>query len=543
MLQLATIFQMRIRIIMNSARRGDKKDTPNDVKAEVLAAIPTTAVGVSAGVAAVAATATLHPLFNQKAAMQGHMFPYLDSKALACLLRVSAFAKKITQDELDQRNAKKIIDLTLRGEVSELFLMLSPARDHRPDYQTSDERDLYLYKKKDGRVFYYYKEDQKKHYLLDEKQQPVKVDSHFSFESTPENRQWCVDEALRKSVFDITTKRKHTLRSDSEEIKKMVDENQRLSFVVYHPKAEADKTLRNKGGQLISMAGKTPLQVAFGEEHDYAQKAMTSKLLVVKDEKQRVDNEQKIQAQRDAQYAPGSKQEEKEKAERLANVLATQAELTRVILESKPGNIQDSGPPNCKLTLAGKGGAAIAAAVAQFEASLKAVRDTAVRTGCHYHPEPHSKALEEYEGQLMAGKVWNSPEMQFLWRSIGHHQRMMSLGYGHGFGGDGLAKNIENLQKGQTPRESTAVVVWDSGRQNWGDARCLYSFAGLGFDFAIGWGGRCAPLLAGCRAVGARAWFSLFKSYVNQKQQTHRTVMPQQRDRRPEPPKSSCVMM
>ncbi|MEO8402818.1 MAG: hypothetical protein ABI597_13685 [Gammaproteobacteria bacterium] len=212
--------------------------------------------------------------------------------------------------------------------MSDLHLMSSPAI-HTP-YQVSDERHLYLYQDKDGLVFYFYclegSQEQQKYYLLDEKQPPVKFKSH-SFNATPEDRKYCADDALRKSVFDITTKRKHTRRSDSEEIRKMVDENQGLPFVVYQPQKEADKIVRNNGGQLISLVGKTPLQVARGENHDYAIDAMTKKLTGVKDEKQQHENKLKIQAQRDLQDAPGSAEEEQVKAKNKKNVLDAQLDF------------------------------------------------------------------------------------------------------------------------------------------------------------------------------------------------------------------------
>ena len=479
--------------------------------------------------------------------MQRYLFRDLesDNRSLAALATTSFYAHKLAQPELDQsvqRSVKTVMDLTLRGEISDLHLMSSPAPN--TPYRVSDERHLYLYQEKDGRVFYCYtgNQEQQKHYLHDEKQKqpPVDFKSHL-FNTTPAYLKYCVDEALRKSVFDITTKRKHTCRSDSEEIRRMVDENQGLPFVVYQPKPGEATTVRNNGGQLISLAGKTPLQVARGENHDYAIDAMTRKLLDVKDEKQKQANGQKIQAQYAAQDAPGSAEEEQVKAKNKKNVLEAQKVLEKAVLESYPGDIQDADHPTYKLTLAKTaGGAAIAAAVTQLEASLEAVRNTVVRTGCHGNPELQLQAREEYDLLLDAGHDWQGAKMQFLFRNLGRYQQMMSLGYTHGFCGDGLYENVDKLQKGQTPRESTSVVVWDSARGAWSGQVGLYSCRGaLGVDFALSrwpWGG--CVMLAGVVWVGA-----LFKSYVNQKQQAHRPITQQQRDRRPEPPKSSCVVM
>jgi hypothetical protein len=434
------------------------------------------------------------------------LLPHLDSKGLACLLRVSIAVQPRTQKELDKRNqrdAKKITDLTLRGNVSDLHLMRSPAPN--TPYQVSDERHLYLYQEKDGRIFYCYTgfQEQQKHYLLDEIQPPVDFKSH-SFNSIPENLKYCVDEALRKSVFDITTKRQHTCRSDSEEIRRMVDENQRLPFVVYQPKSEETTTVRNNGDQLISLAGKTPLQVAHGEDHDYAIDAMTRNLLNVKDEKQKLENKQKIQAQYDAQDAPGTAEEERAKTTIRENVIKTQKALTKAVLESKPGDIQEAGHPTYKLTLAETaGGAAITEAVKQLEASLEAVRNTVIRTGCHDNPELQLQAREEYDRLLDAGHDWEGAKMQFLFRNIGRYQRMMSLGYAHGFCGDGLYKNVDTLQKGQTPRESTSVVGWDSARGTWSGSVGLWSLRGsMGVDFAIGsWLGYGQSGLTGMQTI------------------------------------------
>ena len=171
---------------------------------------------------------------------------------------------------------------------------------------------------------------------------------------------------------------------------------------------------------------------------------------------------------------------------------------------SKPGDIQDAGHPTNKLTLAKTaGGAAIAAAVSQLEASLEAMCDTVIKTGCHYNPEPLLKAFEKYGALLPAEdpNSLNNPKMQFLYRNIGRYQQMMSLGYAHGFCGDGLYENVRRLQKGQTPRESTTVVMWDSVRSVFSHAAGIYSLRGsLGVDFAIdslGWpvGRNAAPLL------------------------------------------------
>lgn len=430
---------------------------------------------------------TLHPLFKQKDPLQRHTFAYLDSNALACLLRVSITAKKLIQPELDQRNAKKVMDLTLRGGVSDLHLMINPAPN--TPCQVSDERHLYLYQEQNGLIFYHYaisQTENQKYYLLDEKQPPINFKPHL-FDSTPANLTYCVDEVLRKSVFDITIKRKHTCRSDSEEIRRMVDENQGLPFVVYQPKPEEATTVRNNGGQLISLAGKTPLQVARGEDNDYANDAMTRNLLNVKDKKQKNENTQKIQVQRAAQDALGSTEEENVKAENKKNVLWAQKALEKAVLESKPGDIQDAGYPTYKLTLAKTaGGAAIAAAVTQLEASLEAVRNTVVRTGCHYNPELQLQALEEYDRLSDAGHAFQGAKMQFLFRNLGRYQQMMSLCYTHGFCGDGLFENVQKLQKDQTPRESTSVVVWDSARGACSGQVGLYSCRGsLGVDFAI----------------------------------------------------------
>lgn len=520
------------------------------------AAVSNTAVGASAGATAVAAATT-----NTRISLKSHshfsslklsnaldpLLPHLDSKGLACLLRVGIAMQPRTQKELDKRNqrdAKKVMDLTLRGGVSDLHLMRNPATN--TPCQVSDERHLYLYQEQNGLIFYHdaiSQAENQKYYLLDEKQPPVNLKPHL-FDSTPANLKYCVDEALRKSVFDITTKRKHTCRSDSEEIRRMVDENQGLPFVVYQPKPEEATTVRNNGGQLISLAGKTPLQVARGENHDYAIDAMTRKLLDVKDEKQKQANGQKIQAQYAAQDAPGTAEEERVKANNRETVVKAQKVLEKAVLESKPGDIQDAGHPTYKLTLAKTaGGAAIAAAVTQLEASLEAVRNTVVRTGCHDNPELQLQAREEYDRLLDAGNNWQGAKMQFLFRNLGRYQQMMSLGYTHGFCGDGLYENVDKLQKGQTPRESTSVVVWDSARGAWSGQVGLYSCRGsLGVDFAVGgdwWGwGHAAGVVVGWRLLGGG-----FKSYVNQKQQAHRPITQQQRDHRSDPPKSSCVVM
>lgn len=493
------------------------------------------------------------------------LLPHLDSKGLACLLRVGIAVQPRAQQELNKRNqrdAKTVMDLTLQGSVSELHLMPRPNNpDNDNSYQISDERHLYLYQEKDkGLVFYYYaggqdQNQQQKHYLHDAKQQeqsPVDFKAHspvdfkaHSFDSAPGEPEWyCVDEALRKSVFDITSKRKHTLRSNSEEIRRMVAENGALPFVVYcSTKEEKDKIVRNAGGQRISLVGKTPLQVARGENNDYAINAMTRKLLDVKDEKQKQENKQKIQAQYDAQDAPGSAEEEQQKAKNKKNVLEAQKALTKAVLESKPSDIQDAGLPTCKLTLAETaGGAAIAAAVTQLEVSLEVVRNTVVRTGCHDNPELQLQAREEYDLLLDAGHDWQSAKMQFLFRNIGRYQRMMSLGYAHGFCGDGLRENVEKLQKGETPRESTKVRVWDSVSRRWSGEVGFYSVGGFGADFAIG--SRWPAVLAyRCHCVSGYPFFSVvFKYYVNQKQQAHRPITQQQRDHQSDPPKSSCVM-
>ena len=442
------------------------------------------------------AKATTHHLFSEKnnTPMRHFMTAFLDDKALACLRRVRVCAKALTQEELDQRGARKLIDLAFQGEVSDLHLMRSPTNN--TPYKVSDERHLYLYQEKDGRVFYYYEggqgqqNPQQKHYLHDEKQQEQPSVVGFIpdlFTSTPDNLQYCTEEALRQSVFDITTKRNHTRRSDSEEIRRIVDANPRLSLVVYRPKIEKDKTARNKGGQLISLVDKTPLQVAHGEDHDYAMRAMTSKLLDVKDEKQKQANGQKIQAQYAAQDALGSAEEEQVKTKNRENVKKAQKALEKAVLESIPGDIQEAGHPTYKLTLAKTaGGAAIAVAVTQLETSLEAIQNTVVRTGCHDNPELQLQAREEYDRLLDAGHDWQGTKMQFLFRNLGRYQQMMSLGYPHGFCGDGLYENVDKLKKGQTPRESTSVVVWDSVLGAWSGSVGLYSLRGsLGVDFAI----------------------------------------------------------
>jgi hypothetical protein len=502
-----------------SGANKDFKSGPGSLDRQAQPVVAAKAVGGSAGQLAIAASASAaeitktpkrdpHPSSLKLSKFLDPLLPHLDSKSLACFLRVCIATQPRTQKELDKRNqrdAKKVIDLTLRGGVSDLHLMSSPAPN--TPCQASDERHLYLYQEQNGLVFYYYvvsqTENQKeKYYLLDEKQPPVDFKSH-SFNSTPANLTYCVDEALRKSVFDMTSKRKHTLRSDSEEIRRMVDENQGLPFVVYQPKPEEATTVRNNGGQLINLVGKTPLQVARGENHDYAINAMTRKLLDVKDEKQKQANGQKIQAQYAAQDATGTAEEERVKANNRETVVKAQKALEKAVLESKPGDIQDAGHPTYKLTLAKTaGGAAIAAAVTQLEALLEAVRNTMVRIGCHDNPELQLQAREEYNRLLDAGHDWQGAKMQFLFRNLGRYQQMMSLGYTHGFCGDGLYENVDKLQKGQTPRESTSVVVWDSARGAWSGQVGLYSCRGsLGVDFAIGGGGGGRRGVAGTTAV------------------------------------------
>ena len=195
------------------------------------------------------------------------------------------------------------MDLILQDGVSDLHLMRRPDNPGNDNsYRNSDKRHSYLYQEENGQVFYYYvdgqdqnqKQSKQKHYL------PVYVESHL-FNSASEHLEYCVDEALRKSVFDITTQRKHTLRSHSEELRRMVEENGALLFVVYCPtkeeegkEKEEDKIARNAGGQRISLVGKTLLQVARGEKNDYAIAAMTKKLLDIKDEKQKQDISKKF---------------------------------------------------------------------------------------------------------------------------------------------------------------------------------------------------------------------------------------------------------
>ncbi len=495
---------------MSHARPKDNKDSQEDIKAQGSATTPNTAAGTPAGAVAIAAAATIknansnHPFFKKtKDPMQRHLLPMLDSKELSAFSQFSFNASQFSRLELEQRKQKairKMIDLTLRGRVSDLFLMRSPVIDSRLNYRSSDEYHLYLYKEKDGRAFYYYKENQQKHYLVNEKQQPLKFESHFSFDTKDGSCNWCEDKALRKAVFDITSTRKHTSRSDSEEIQEMSNKRPWLAFAEYKPKEDKDKITTNRAGQRISIDGKSALQVAFGENHDYAITAMTGSLLAVADEKQRIENVRKIQAQYDAQYASGW---EKEENERWADVLVARKKLTQAILESKPGDIQSSGSdfnltlreasaPDFKLTL--REGSTIAAAIVEFKASLQTVRNRVVTTGRYYNPDPQLKAFEEYGGSLVeTGRSDRSPEMMFLWRSIGYYQSMMSLGYAHGFCGAGLYENVEKLKNGRAPRESTTVDAWDAARQRYISSAPLYSLEELGVDYAIG----CLPLPAG----------------------------------------------
>lgn len=215
------------------------------------------------------------------------------------------------------------------------------------------------------------------------------------------------------------------------------------------------------------------------------------------------------------------------------------------MLGSKPGDIQDAGHPTYKLTLAETArGAAILAAVTQLEASLEVVRNTVVKTGCHDNPELQLQARKEYDRLLDEGHDWRGAKMQFLFRNIGRYQRMMSLGYAHGFCGDGLYENVEKLQKGLTPRESTDVRVWDPVRESWSGAVGVYSLGDLGVDYAIaGWSTSGGRVGAGPHVASRDRVRGCFKSYVNQKQQAHRLITQQQRDHRSDSPKPFCVIM
>ncbi len=295
------------------------------------------------------------------------------------------------------------------------------------------------------------------------------------------------------------------------EVKKMLDANPRLSLAKWKAAKEEEKIITNKADQRIYVEGKTGYQFALGEEDTEMAKIFKEAILKVAD----IDEANK---QFGAQYPDGwEKDEEKE----WKPVFAQLEMLTQAVRTATPEDIISSGDPEYKLTV--KPGSTVEKLFKDYTDSLNKRLKEVVTTGRHFNPNLLLGLFEKYDKHFADfGNRWDDPRAMFYWqRVIGQAQHLMTANLVQAFcDPEGLNAAAEKLRTGAPCARSFKFKSYDSASSAWIPTDFYpVAAAGLGSNFALFDGRRCAG--AGAGLLGC-ATLCVFEAYVNQKQQSHR---------------------
>jgi len=132
-----------------------------------------------------------------------------------------SYRKKLmdfSEDEDYSLDYKELValrkDLENKLPEEDIFLMAAPDEDVYDKYAKSDEKQkqLYLYKDDEGKVFYYHLQDRKRYYLINNKNEDLVFPDEAEF--ITKNEDWIktkyINKELNRQVLKITSDRGHT---------------------------------------------------------------------------------------------------------------------------------------------------------------------------------------------------------------------------------------------------------------------------------------------------------------------------------------------
>lgn len=249
-----------------------------------------------------------------------------------------------------------------------------------------------------------------------------------------------LDQRLMKELF------KYILEGNIAVVKKMLKIHPRLALIKWNAENADERIITNMAGQRILVQGKTPYQLALGEED--TEIAETIKTYIA--------DENEAKKQYLAQFPDGWEADEEK---RWASVFEKLDTLTQAIRTATPGDITSSGYPEYQLTV--KAGSNVETKFIEYTTSLNAILNEVVITGRHFNPKLPLKAFEIYDKHYKDyfGNKDDDPRAMLFWQRVhGSIQCLMPANYVQAFC-SGLQTNVERIQRGDQQGRSFGLYI------------------------------------------------------------------------------------